>query len=201
MKEILTLFSVVFILAAGPPYFLDILRKKTKPQRATWLIFTVLGLIAFISQLQLGATWSLVFLGLDTLGSLSVLILAIPYGVGGFNLLDRYAMGVATAGVLVAILAGKPIIALLGVMAADLAGAVPTIRKAYLAPESETTLSWLLVGTAAALGAFTVGKMDLSLLLFPIYLTLIQYAIPLAQLFGRMKAKNSAGLSSERRSS
>ncbi|MDB5161013.1 MAG: hypothetical protein JWO96_393 [Candidatus Saccharibacteria bacterium] len=184
MSQTLAILSVILILAAGPPYVLDILRKKTKPQRATWLIFTVLGLIAFISQLQLGATWSLVFLGLDTLGSLAVLILSIPYGVGGFSILDKYALSVATVGVLIAILAREPIIALLGVMAADLAGALPTIHKAYIAPDSETTISWLLVGTAALLGAFTVGKMDFNLLIYPIYLTIIQYAIPIAQFVG-----------------
>ena len=123
MKEILTIISVILILAAGPPYIFDILRKKTKPQRATWLIFTVLGLIAFISQLQLGATWSLVFLGLDVLGSLGVLILSIPYGVGGFSRLDKYSLSVAGAGVLISILAHHPVIAILGVMLADLAGA------------------------------------------------------------------------------
>ena len=184
MKEILALLSAILIIVAAPPYIIDTVKGKTKPQRVTWLIFSVLGLIAFFSQLSLGATWSLVFLGFDTSASILAFILSVKYGVGGHSRLDTIALTIAGSGVLLALLAKQPIIALLGVILADISGVTLTIRKAYTHPGTETAISWWLVGTASLLGVLTVGEVKLSLLIYPIYLLIVNYAVPVAQIFG-----------------
>lgn len=185
LNQILAAISVVFFLAAAPPYIIDTLKGKTKPERATWFVFSVLGLIAFVSQAELGATWSLVFSGVDTLGSLIVLILSIKYGVGGWSKLDRYALAIAAGGVGVAVLAHEPIIALLGNIAADISGTVLTVHKTFRAPDTETTISWALTGTSALAGVLSVGSLKFSLILYPAYLALANYAIPVTQVIGR----------------
>ena len=54
MKEDLALFSAVLIIAGAPPYIINTIKGRTRPERITWLIFSVLGLIAFVSQFYLG---------------------------------------------------------------------------------------------------------------------------------------------------
>ena len=184
MKEIFAIVSALLILAAAPPYVINTLRGKTRPERVTWLIFSVLGLIAFISQLGLGASWSLVFSGLDTAASILVLSLSIKHGVGGHTKLDTAALVIAGIGVIIAIVAKAPIVSLLGVILADLSGMALTIKKTYLHPESETTVSWLLVGTASLFGLLAVGRFSYGILLYPFYLMLANYSVPLTQLFG-----------------
>jgi hypothetical protein len=185
MKEIFALISAVLILIAAPPYVIDTIKGKTKPERVTWLIFSVLGLIAFISQLGLGASWSLVFSGLDTTASILVFILAIKYGVGGHTRFDIAALVIASLGVVIAIVAKEPIISLLGVIIADLSGMALTIRKTYISPNSETTISWLLVGTASLFGLLAVGKLSYAILLYPFYLMLANYSVPITQVLSR----------------
>ena len=46
-------------LAASAPYIRDIVRGSTKPQRATWTIWTTLSFVVLASQWASGATWSL----------------------------------------------------------------------------------------------------------------------------------------------
>lgn len=181
MEKYFAVISGLFALAASPPYIIDTLNNKTKPQRMTWFIFTVLSTIALISQWSLGASWSLVFLALDALASLIVLVLSLSRGVGGYTRLDMLALAIALAGALVSILVDKPIIALLGVIIADLAGVLLTIKKTYQEPASETTLSWLLFGFAASFGALAVGKVELELLLYPIYIAIVCFAVPVTQ--------------------
>lgn len=41
------------------PYIKDIFKRKTKPERISWLIWSLLGLIAVGSQLSKGATDSI----------------------------------------------------------------------------------------------------------------------------------------------
>lgn len=187
MQEIFTLISAALILIAAPPYVIDTLRGKTKPERVTWFIFSVLGLIAFVSQLSLGASWSLVFSGLDTLASILVFSLSLKYGVGGYTKLDIFALIIAFIGVFIAIVAKEPIISLLGVIIADFSGMALTIKKTYLKPKSETTIFWLLVGTASLFGALSAGKMSFGILLYPVYLMVVCYSVPLVQLIGSMR--------------
>jgi hypothetical protein len=189
MLEFFAIASVVLMLVAAPPYILDTLHHKTKPERATWLILSVLGLIGFFSQLSIESNWSLVFLGIDTLASLTIFVLAIPYGVAGFNLLDRYALATATIGVAISIIERQPLIALLGIILADFAGTFLTVKKAYEQPGTETTISWLLVGCAAIFGTLAVGRLDFDLLIWPLYLAFSNLAVPAAQFLSYSKAR------------
>jgi len=187
MEKYFAVISGLFALAASPPYIIDTLKGRTKPQRMTWFIFTALSTIALISQWSLGASWSLVFLALDALASLTVLILSLTYGVGGYTRLDMFALVIAFGGAVVSILTDKPIVALLGVIIADLAGVLLTIKKTYEDPASETTLSWMLFGFAATFGALAVGRVELELLLYPIYIATVCFAVPATQLISRKR--------------
>lgn len=185
MSQLLAALAVVLFLAAAPPYILDTVRGKTKPERATWFIWSVLGIIAFVSQVGLGAQWSLVFAGLDALGSVITFSLSLKFGVGGWTLLDRVALTIAAVGVVISLIAHEPVIALLGVILADVSGTILTIRKTFLAPNTETTISWLLVGTGALSGVLAVGKLDWALILYPAYLMVANYCIPITQITSR----------------
>lgn len=185
MLQLLVALTVATFLLAAPPYIIDTLRGKTKPERATWFIWSVLGIIAFVSQAQLGATWSLVFAGFDALGSIITFTLSVWFGVGGWTRLDRIALLVATIGVVVSLAEQQPVIALLGVVLADASGTILTIRKTFHAPDSETTISWLLVAAGALCSILSIGKFDPALMLFPGYLVIANLSVVLAQLLGR----------------
>jgi hypothetical protein len=182
----LSAVSVLAFIFAAPPYIIDTLRGKTKPERAAWFIWSVLGVIAFVAQLELGATWSLLFTGLDTAGCILAFLLSLRYGVGGWTLLDKVALGIAASGVVISLAAHAPIVALGGVILADTSGSFLTIRKTFLMPESETTISWLLVSLGALCSLLLVGTLNVRLLLYPAYLFVANASIVLAQRLGRM---------------
>jgi hypothetical protein len=189
MQGIFAAVSAVLILIAAPPYIIDTVRGNTKPERVTWLIFSILGVIAFISQLLMGASWSLVFSGLDTLASILVLCLSVKYGVGGHTKVDIIALIVASIGVLIAIFAKEPIISLLGVILADFSGVALTLKKTYVNPGSETAITWILVGTASLFGVLSVGRMSFGILLYPVYLTVVNFSVPFVQFVRRTQPK------------
>ena len=197
--ELFAIGSGVLSVVAGPPYFLDILRGKTKPERATWFIWTLQGMIAFGSQALMGAHWSLVFVGLNAGGDLLVFLLALKFGMGGWKRVDIVALLIALAGLVVSLMAKAPLIALAAVIVADFAGTVPTFFKVYRMPESETTFTWLAFATASLLAVFSVGSLRWSLVVYPLYLALDNYAIVAVQYLGRAKLA-SKGRRSARRS-
>jgi hypothetical protein len=191
MEAIFAALSGLIILAGAPPYLIDILKGKTKPQRTTWFIWSVLGIIAFIAQVQLHGGWSLVYLGLDALGNLALFLLSLKYGVGGWTWVDKAALVIAAIGIVASFAVHQPVVAIFGVVLADMSGAFLTILKTLRAPGTETTITWIFLGSAALFSALAVGKWNAQLLLYPLYLVVADGAVLGAQLIGfrRQKAR------------
>lgn len=169
------------------PYIRDILGGTTKPERASWLIWSVLSSIAFFSQLAEGASWSLWLTGIDTLGVIITFLLALKYGVGGFTRRDIAALCVAAIGLIVWYFSKHAFLALFIVIAIDLIGTLLTIIKTYQSPKSETMSTWLLIGVAGICSMISVGSFDPILLTYPFYIALANFAVVFAILFGKRK--------------
>jgi hypothetical protein len=76
MREAFAIVSAILICIGQPPYIIDTINGKTKPERMTWFIFSLSGIVVFVSQIDLGATWSLVFTGFET--AVSIFTFGLP---------------------------------------------------------------------------------------------------------------------------
>jgi uncharacterized membrane protein YuzA (DUF378 family) len=174
-------------LVAVVPYIRDIFKLKTKPQRASWFIWLVLGSIAFSSQFAKGATDSLWMTGAQTFEVLFVFILSIKYGVGGFVRKDIYALIAAMVGLLLWYLTSEAAVALYIVIGIDAIGSFLTIEKSYHDPESETVSSWVLFSLSGLFGSLAVGSLNIILLSYPIYIFLANSITLLAIILGKRR--------------
>jgi hypothetical protein len=134
------------------PYVRDIMRGSTRPHRGTWLIWGLLAIVVCVSQRADGASWSLVMAGTQAVLTSLIFVLAIRRGEGGLSAVD---------GILIAIAAAM------------------MIPKVYRDPGSETLVTFVLAGAGGALAAGAVGAADLSLLCYPIYYCLVNWALAL----------------------
>lgn len=187
MLAIFGLVSGILSVITYIPYLCDIFRLKTKPERATWLIWSVLTAIAFFSQLAEGATHSLWLTGVQAAGVVMIFLLSIKFGIGGLTRRDISALVAAGVGLLLWYYTDNAAIALFITIAIDALGASLTVIKAYADPESETLSTWVLSGTAGIFGALAVGAFDYVLLAFPVYIILINYTVAGAMVLGRRK--------------
>ena len=175
----------IFATIGIVPNMRDIIWGKTRPERATWLIWVVLGCIAFASQLAKGATDSLWMTGLETLGQLVVLVLAFKFGVGGLQKKDIIALSIAGLGLILWYFTKEAAVALYIIIAIDFIGSFLTIQKSYLDPGSETLTTWILAWIGGLLTTFAVGKLDIVLVSYPIFIMLMNGMIAIAILLGR----------------
>lgn len=185
--QILGLLSGIISVICYVPYARDILLHKTKPERASWLIWTVLGSIAFFSQLAKGATDSLWMPGVQTFGVLTIFLLSIPYGEGGLKHRDIKALLFAILGIILWFFTKEAAFALFITILVDIAGSLLTIVKAYEDPKSETLSTWFLAGLSGFLAVFAVGSLNWILLSYPIYIGIINWAVVVAMVLGRKK--------------
>lgn len=187
MLEIIGITSGLIMMGASVPYAIDILKKKTKPERASWLIWTILGTIAFFSQMAEGATYSLWMNGLDTFAVVAIFILSLRYGSGGLVKRDIVALILAGIGLVLWYFTKEASIALFIVLAIDLTGSILTTIKSYDDPGSETLISWILFGFAGLLSAISVGSFNFILLIYPLYICLANWVVVAAILLGKRK--------------
>lgn len=188
MLQIFGIIAGLLAVICHIPYLIDIFKGTTKPERASWLIWSVLGTVAFFSQLAKGATDSLWLNGLDTLGSTVTFILAIKFGMGGLAKRDIASIIFAIGGMALWFVTKEPMVALIIVVLVDFAGSILTIIKAYETPETETLSTWIILFFSGMLAAVSVGELNFSLLLYPMYIGLINGATGVAILLGRRKA-------------
>ncbi|CAN5175196.1 hypothetical protein BH09PAT1_BH09PAT1_7350 [soil metagenome] len=179
--------SVLLSLSCVIPYIRDILRHKTQPERASWFIWTVLGVIAFFSQLAKGATDSLWLTVGETVAVSIVFFLSLKYGVGGLTKRDIKALIGAAVGVVLWFITHEATWAIVFVIFVDSIGALLTLVKAYEDPKSETLSTWVISGTSGVFGTLAVGSLNPILLAYPLYIVVANYLTVVAQVLGRRK--------------
>lgn len=182
------LYAAVLSSLAFLPYIIDTLRGGTRPQRASWLIWSILGSIAFFSQAFEGATHSLWFAGIQVSGTILVFAMSIRRGVGGFLTKgDRLVLCLAGGGLVAWYLTETAVYALMITISISILGGTVTICKAFKVPQSETMATWLLSFVASVCAILAVGRFDWVLLAYPLYLFALNGAIVLAIIAGRMR--------------
>ena len=182
--------SAVLSVIAFAPYIYNTLRGRTVPQRASWLVWSVLSAIAFWAQLHEGASASLWFTGVQVVGATTVFLLSVFCGKGlYFRPFEYFGLCAAAVGLGLWYYCDTAAYALAITIGISLIGGLFTIHKAYLWPASETLGTWLLGTVAATFGALSVAAMDPLLLAYPVYLVVLRVAISLACLGGQLRQR------------
>jgi len=165
--------AAVVGIADTLPYLRDMRRGTTRPHRGTWLLWSVVAIVAFWSQRAGGATWSLVLCGTQAVLTSATFALSLRCGEGGLARRDVTLLAIAAGGLAGWAFVDLPVVATVGVAVADLAGALLMLPKAYREPESETASTFVLAAVAGCLAAGAVAELDPELLLFPVYFALV----------------------------
>lgn len=151
------------------PYIRDIFRRKTKPERAMWWIYTALFILLFAAQLSAGAKWLLIISGEYVLSSALIALLSIKYGYGSLHKRDGISIVVAALGFILWLITDKPLLAIMIVIAIDFAGFWLTLIKTWRAPHSETLITWQLNCLSAAISLLAISTWTLTIVIYPLY--------------------------------
>lgn len=194
MLALAGLTSGVLSTFAFLPYIFDTLAGRTRPQRASWLIWSILGTIAFFSLIYEGATHSLWFVGVQVASTIVIFTLSVCFGFGRFLTRgDTIILMAAAVGLLLWAYTDTAVYALAITISISLLGGSTTVIKAYRDPDSETISTWLLSALASICAVLAVGQSDWVLLAYPLYLCTLSGAIVVAMVLGRVTAQAPTG--------
>lgn len=152
------------------PYLFTIYQGKTRPNRATWSIWAIVGIILSTSYYSSGAVDTLWVPACSAIGHVLIAILAFKYGEGGWNRFDRVCLLGSGISLFLWWRFSSPVIALSINIVIDFLGALPTIRKSYYEPKTEDPLTWMIFLAAHTLNLFAINHWSFALSAYPLYL-------------------------------
>ena len=188
LSELLGKSAGIIGFVALIPYVRSILQGKTKPNRASWLIWAAVSLSLLASYHYSGATTTIWLTLSYTIIPLTVFLLSFKYGSGGYTRLDIVCILGAITGLILWRVTHNPVTALYLNIFVDALGFLPTIKKAYLLPGSENQLAWNISVLANTLNVLALTTWQLKIALFPVY-NLTFNAIVAVLLLGVVKRK------------
>jgi hypothetical protein len=170
---LLGLLAGIIGFLAFVPYILDTLSRKTKPNKATWIIWAVLGVIIAASYWSAGArdtAWTPIGYAI---GILAVAALSLKYGEEGWTALDKACLLGAGIGLAAWAITSEPVFAYFLTTSIDAIGGIPTIKKAYHRPETESKAAWGMFLIANSLNLLAINEWSLMIALYPVYVFIL----------------------------
>lgn len=160
-KAILSVVSGILGILGFVPYIWAILRGKTKPAKASWLIWTLINVITLVAMIVKGASNPQI--ACVTAGSLIVVVLALKYGVPGWTKMDKICLVGSCIGIGFWVYLRDPTVGLvISLIVGPIIGAIPTVIAAYQHPERENKLAWttFFFSSLCAILAIKVWDLD-----------------------------------------
>lgn len=144
IKYFLGSLAVILSFVGYVPYLRDTVKGKTKPHIYSWLLWGFVSLIAFGLQVSKNA-------GAGSWVTLAVAIVcfviaafALKNGKKDITKADTVFFILAWVAVVFWLIAKQPVLSVILISLVDLLGFVPTIRKSWIKPHSETLFTYIL---------------------------------------------------------
>jgi hypothetical protein len=182
MFEYLVIIAAVASLLAAFVYIRSMFIGGTKPNRVTWLMWAIAPLIGTAAALSNGVGWAV--LPVFMAGFSPLLIFTASFFAKKAywkpSTFD-YVCGVLSAFALIMWwLTNDPNIAIVFAIASDALASIPTLRKAWTNPETESVWPFI-IGTFGATSSLAVATLwTFSEYAFPSYLIIINIMVLLA---------------------
>lgn len=181
MHTALAIIGAVVNFVACLSYVRAILKGEATPNRVTWSLWALVPLIAAAAQLRAGVGIStLVVLSVGA-GPACVVLASFARGTGSWRLgpFDYLCGACALAALALWAITGDPVTAIVLSILGDAAAALPTLRKAWLAPATENRSAYLISFVGMVLGIFSVQQATFAGYGFNAYLVAVSAALVL----------------------
>lgn len=160
-------------------YIKKTLKGQTKPNRMTWLMWSIAPLIASAAAFSAGSTWAALPVFMSGFAPLLVFLASFAdknaywklkyydYICGTFSLLA----------IIFWIVTKDPLTAIILAIASDLVAAIPTLAKCWVSPETESGIAYAAGLFSATTSLLAVNNWRFTEYAFPLYLIIINYLL------------------------
>jgi hypothetical protein len=191
IKAIISLVAILLIFIGYAPYIRDILNGKTRPHIFSWFIWGITTGIAYALQVSAGAgvgSWVTLCI---TLVLISVFFLGLKNGNRDIRKIDIVFLVLSLLAIPIWLIVKQPVISIILLATIEMLGFVPTIRKSWDDPYSETLSLYTITTFRHGLAIFALEKLNFITVLYPIIWVIANALFAIILIIRRKKlAKN-----------
>ena len=158
LKIIFSVLSVIAFAVAYIPYIRDIFLRRTQPHAYTWFIWAITQGTAVVGIWYGRGGLGSLGLGITEILLIFTFFLSLKYGTRNITASDTILLLASLLAIFIWWYLNNPLLAIMMVSLIDiLGGYIPTYRKTWEEPWSETLLSWelFLLGDILSILALT----------------------------------------------
>lgn len=184
-KIILTIIATVIGITAFFPYLSGVFLLKTKPHAYTWLIWAITQGTAVFGIWYGGGGWGALNLIVGTLFVIAVFFFSLKFGTKNITRSDAVILIAALLAIVVWRQLKQPLFSVLMVSIIDAIGYVPSFRKSYQEPWSETLIFWILCSVSNLFAILALKEYNLLTVTYLAVITSANIALFLVCYFRR----------------
>jgi hypothetical protein len=180
MLELLVFAAAIASLIAAGLYIRAMIKGQARPNRVTWLLWSVAPFIATAAEVYSGVTWAVIPVFMT--GFAPFLIFCASFFTKAYWKLGKFDYlcgGISVLALVLWVATMEPVLSIILAIVADAIASIPTLKKAYHKPETESVwpfLTGIFNAVAALVVAVTWSFTEIS---FPIYLLAINILLVL----------------------
>ena len=168
IKYFIGIVAVLLTFVGYVPYIRDTIKGKTRPHVYSWFLWGFVTLIAFALQVSGKAgVGSLVTLA-AALISFVIFALGLKNGKKDITKADTVFFIAALIAIVIWIFAKQPVVSVILISAIEMLGFVPTVRKSWNKPHSETLFTYELNAFRHGLSVFALQRYSIITWLYPV---------------------------------
>jgi uncharacterized membrane protein len=138
MKITIAIIAALLAIVGNVPYLRDIIKGRVQPHPYTWLVWSLVSCIIFFGQLAKGAGVGAIPTAASEVFTIIIFFFSLKYGFKNIRKIDTVFFIIALLGIIPWILTKDPTVSVIIAVGIDLVAFIPTMRKTWARPETET---------------------------------------------------------------
>jgi len=121
------------------------------------------------------------------LSAILIFFFSLKYGMGGTSKLDIWCLCLAGVAIVLWLTTSNPVLALCMGLLAGKIGYIPIVKKSYLMPETENSLSWIMIASASFLNICALTSLKFEIAVVPITSFIVQAIVVTLLIFPKRR--------------
>lgn len=170
VKSILGVLSGVLAVISAIPYIYSSIKGSVRPSIVSQSLWFILQLFQIYLMSRNGFTWPLAVLIGTTINVAMFLMLGVfGRGYTKFSIYDFVCVVVFFISLLIWLTSDSAVTALITSLVAEFSALIPTLKKTYLIPESESRVAWAILFVGSVLSIMSSTNFSTLDILLPAY--------------------------------
>lgn len=168
LKDFVGVAAVILTFVGYIPYIKDTLKRKTHPHIYTWFLWSLVTAIAFALQISAGAGFGSSVTLAAAIVCFLIFLLGLRVGDKDITRFDTVLLLFALIAIAVWVFAKQPVISVILVSSIDMLSFIPTIRKSWKKPHTETLSSYIINTIRFGLAIYALKRYTIVTYLYPL---------------------------------